>query len=151
MHTNNPPNLTKLRGGLFPRFILNKNYIFWFYDTEGSVSHFTIPAGFEIDGATFGSFLFWRKSLHESAYTLAHDWIYKTSGDVKAVRVSDYRADIKQFNSTFSLTKTEGDDIFIQGARRQHNIQNWRAALASGILKTLGHIPWWFRRWKLIR
>ena len=126
--------ITKLRGGLFPKYRLDENYRFEFQYGHKR-AYFTIPAGFEYDGATYGSFLFWRKSLHETDFTLAHDWLYTNLGKVDA-------RFLNHFEICKNITKKKADDIWLQGARRITNVQNWRAAIASGAFKTIGWLLW---------
>lgn len=129
--------ITKLRGGLFPKYRLDKDYRFEFqYDHRRA--YFWIPAGFEYDGATFGSFLFWRKSLHESKHTLAHDWLYVNLGDVHARYLNHTRVGV--------LKKEFIDDLFLQAIRREINVQNWRSKIASGAFKTIGWFLWQRRK-----
>ncbi len=130
--------LTKLRGGLFPRYRLDEDYEYNFR-FNGNPARFTIPAGYIWDGASFGSFLFWRKSMHTSPHTLAHDWTYDMRGHVKAFLVDKSG---KPSAASFSLTKKDADDNFLQGARRDENIQNWRTYVASGVFKTIAHLYW---------
>lgn len=130
--------LTKVRGGLFPKYRLEEDYTFSFQCGQRTAS-FIIPAGFEYDGASFGSFLFWRKSIHESPYTLAHDWIYHKKGSVKA-RYHDIKG--RPNGWPFDLKKKDADRIFLEGIRRDVNVQNWRAAIASGAFKTIGRFFW---------
>ena len=129
-----PLPITKLRGGLFPKYRLDADYYFQF---QWGVrrAYFVIPAGFEYDGATYGSFLFWRKSLHETDFTLAHDWLYANLGKV----------DVKYLNHTpvgKNITKEKADDIWLQAARRDVNVQDWRTKIASGAFKTIGWLLW---------
>lgn len=130
--------LTKLRGGLFPKYRLDEDYKFTFQRGHRRVS-FIIPKGFEYDGATMGSFLFWRKSVHESPYTVAHDWIYHKKGKVSA-RYHDILG--RPNGWPFSLTKEDADRIFLEGIRRDVNVQNWRSVIASAAFKTIGKIYW---------
>lgn len=130
--------LTKLKGGLFPKYRLDEEVRFTFQH-KGKPASFMIPAGFEYDGASFGSFLFWRKSVHESQYTIAHDWIYHKQGEVSA----RYHDTLGRPNGwPFNLTKKDADRIFLEGIRRDENVQNWRSVIASAAFKTIGHIFW---------
>ncbi len=134
------PELKKLSGGflnMFPLYRLLKDYHFEFSYNHRPAA-FTIPAGFEFDGATFGSFLFWRKSLHESRYTLAHDWLYLNLGDVGA-RYSDE-------TPVGALSKTTVDGIFLKGARQDINVQRWRDRIASLAFRTVGALLWNMRK-----
>lgn len=131
--------LEVIRDGLFPKYRLKEDFEFVF--ELPPYRYFTIPAGFEYDGATMGSFLFWRKSLHKTPETLAHDYLYVKLGDVNARHIyGNYPA--KPF------TKKEIDDMFLRAARRTVNVQDWRAAIASGVFKTIGSIMWYFRKVK---
>lgn len=126
--------ITKLRGGLFPKYRLDKDYHFEF-QYGAHRAYFVIPAGFEYDGATFGSFLFWRKSLHETDFTLAHDWLYINLGKVNARYLN-------HFEIGKAICKQKADDIWLQGARRDANAQDWRVVIASGAFKTIGWLLW---------
>ena len=125
--------IKKLRGGLFPKYRLEEDYKFEFRH-EGKHAYFVIPKGFEYDGATLGSFLFWRRSLHEEPFTLAHDWIYANKGKVGARWMNN--------NPAGKISKAVADDIFLQGARRDTNVQGWRDKIASGVFKTVAWIYW---------
>ena len=121
--------ITKLKGGFSPKYILTEDYKFEFqYGVKRA--YFIIPSGFEYDGATFGSFLFWRKSMHEEPVTLAHDWGYINLGKVNA----------KYANHALigDLSKGLLDDIWLQEARRTVNVQDWRTKVASAAFKTVG-------------
>lgn len=129
--------LTQLRGGLFPRYKLFCDYDYKFQH-QGHLCVFTIPAGFEYDGATMGSFLFWRKSIHTSPHTAAHDYGYYKLGKISARQVGQ--------DDVFSLKKSDIDRMFLEGIRQEVNVQDWRAAIASGVIKTIGWVPWLLRR-----
>lgn len=135
---NTQPKLHKIRGGLFPKYRLEEEYKYKFLH-NGHISAFTVPKGFEYDGASFGSFLFWRKDMHDSPHTLVHDWGYGVKGNVEAhyLHNGEHETGFK-----FSLTKKEVDDLFLQGARRDENIQNWRTYIASGVFKTIAWLYW---------
>lgn len=131
-------HITKLRGGLFPKYRLDKDYRYEFQ--YGAIrAYYDIPAGFEYDGATFGSFLFTRKSAHELKDTLAHDWAYKKLGEVEA------RA-VKTNKLIGDITQKRADDNFLQSIRREVNIQDWRTKIASGAFKTIGWLMWQSRK-----
>lgn len=135
---NTTPDLIAIKGGLFPKYRLKKAYRYYFYYKEKTAA-FDVPKDFEYDGASFGSFLFWRKSMHKSPHTLAHDWLYSRKGNVSAhVIDSEGRRKGKPFN----LVKKEADTIWLEGARRDENIQNWRTYIASALFKTAGHLYW---------
>ena len=125
--------ITKLKGGLFPKYRLDKDYKFVmrYLNTE---IYFTIPAGFEYDGATFGSFLFWRKPMHETAETLAHDWVYENLGHVDARYLNHAKMG--------KVTQEQADDMYLQALRRKYNVQGWRDRIASGAFKTIGWLLW---------
>lgn len=130
--------LTKLRGGLFPKYRLDEELDFIFTH-KGRQASFTIEKGFEYDGATMGSFLFWRKPVHEAIYTIAHDWIYLNKGAVGA----RYLDTLGRPNGwPFELEKQGADKIFLEGIRRDINVQNWRSIVASAAFKTIGWIYW---------
>ena len=132
------PKLSIVRGGLFPRFLLLETYRYHFRH-KGRKACMDIHAGFRYDGATMGSFLFRRKSIHESAHTLAHDYGYECLGDV----VARYTDSLGRPNSAgFSLTRKEIDDMFLQGIRREVNVQDWRSKIASGAIKSVGWFLW---------
>ena len=126
--------ITQLRGGLFPKYRLDEDYRFEYQHGQRR-AYFTIPAGFVYDGATFGSFLFWRKSLHETDFTLAHDWIYVNLGKVNP-------RFLNHFEVGKDITKDQADDIWLQAARRVSNVQDWRTKIASGAFKTIGWLLW---------
>jgi hypothetical protein len=83
---NHKPALKLVSKGIFGKFPTYKTllpYKFYFND-KGKLAYFWIPSGFEYDGATMGSFLFWRREMHTSPYTLAHDYLYVNQGNVHA-------------------------------------------------------------------
>lgn len=123
------PNNRQVRGGLFPSYELTTDYDYRFRHLETEVVC-RIPKGFRYS-ATFGSFLFWRKDIHRSAHTLFHDWGYQERGKI-----------VLTCGIVAELTKEDHDNLFLEGIRRDTNVQNWRAAIASGAFKTLGHIVW---------
>ena len=123
------PQCQQVRGGLFPLYELTSDYHYEFR-FRGLPVVTVVPAGFRYS-ATFGSFLFWRKDIHKSAHTLFHDWGYTHRG--KVTLTCGINAD---------LTKKNVDRLFLQGIRRDLNVQNWRANVASGAFKTLGYILW---------
>ena len=135
------PNIKKTSNGLFgmfPRYELMEDYTFEF-DHNGLTASFVIPAWFKYDGATGGSFLFWRKEMHTSPATLAHDWLYINLGD----------ANIKAGGKDIKGDKQMADDIWLNAARREVNLQSWRVALASFAFKTIGWFLWKRREYML--
>lgn len=134
--------LTQLRGGLFPRYKLLNNYAYKFAH-NGHLCEFVIPEGFEYDGATMGSFLFWRKSLHTSPHTIAHDWGYSKLGKVEARYLHGGEVDTW---STFNLSRNDLDNIFLSGIKQQVNVQSWRSFIARGGIEIFGAILWYSRK-----
>jgi hypothetical protein len=134
------PSLEQIRGGLFPKYKLLENYTYWFSHGIDSAA-FDIPDGFEYDGATLGSFLFWRRPVHTSRHTLAHDYAYSVCGDVEAM------CNMEQF----SLTKQRVDELFLQGIRREINVPDWKALIASVAIKSIGAFYWYGRKFFSIR
>lgn len=135
--TQPTPKLEIIREGIFPKYKLLEDYKFQ-YRRNGRDEYFIIPAGFVYDGATFGSFLFWRKSLHKTPETLAHDYLYIMLGDVSPKYMNHAPAE--------NVSKRQADKIFMNGARRITNVQGWRAAIASGAIKTVGTFLWYRRK-----
>lgn len=136
--------LTKLKGGISPKYRLEEDYDFVF-EHKGKMAEFTIPSGFEYDGATGGSLLFTRRSMHEHPVTLAHDWGYYKVGKVGA-RYQDLLG--RPNGHSFDLSKKFLDDIFLQALRRDVNVQSWRDRIASGAFKTIAHLFWWRNLWR---
>ena len=143
------PEVLKLKGGLFPKYVLLKDYTYSFklspkdykaitgcapfISYKSVIMRFVIPAGFEYDGATMGSFLFWRKSVHESPHTLAHDWLYVQKGDVKAAT---------EKGKTYSIPRHIADELFSRGLAYDENVQGWRKEIADFMISAFGGLFW---------
>ena len=114
-------NYIQTRDEPFPRYVLIKDVV---YDYHGH--HIVIRKGFTWDGATFGSFLFWRKSIHTSIGTLLHDWGYYRLGKF----------------DTITLTRKEIDREFFRVIKKEINPQGWRLMIARVAIKIGGFVLW---------
>lgn len=137
--THTQPKLIELQGGMFPKFQLAEDYRFLF-DHGGSKAAIDVKAGYIYDGATLGSFLFWRKSMHREGATLVHDYGYEKQGR----DVARYLDSLGRPNGpAFDLTKQELDGLWLRWARRVTNVQGWRDRIASGAFKSFAWFIWW--------
>lgn len=136
---NSKPRIKKISGGLIPQYRLLQDYRYYFY-FNSKQSYVDIPKGFEYDGATDGGLLFTRKNIDELGAPLFHDYAYTKLGDVAAQYIDN-------LSIAFSLNKAEVDRIFLEDIRRNVNVQDWRALIASIAVKTIGSIFWYRRKW----
>lgn len=135
--------LRQIKGGLFPKYELLEPFRYEFYHGD-EIAFFVIPKGFQYDGATMGSFLFWRKSAHTATHTAAHDWGYTVLGKVKARYDED---DEYNFHRTFDLTRYELDYLFERGLAKDLNVQSWRRYIAWAAIRSVGGLFWYKRKW----